>query len=293
MEVSNTMQKKMFDLPAVFWFVLIISCAVSAPTCIQRSDFFKTNGPYDKNLRAMLLSLPAHVTANEGFYKTPFEPGPDIAHGLGMCSRGTTTQACNNCITSVYESLLQSCPNQREAIEWSYKDSLCLVRYSNHLINESLDEDKMWSEYTEYRYNGSLDQTNLTEFKTTWQALMHRVINKVDSSLYAASIQELGSFPFRNIYAIAQCNKDQTKLNCVQCLQHFLSNNSSCCEGIQSGYIARTSCFMQWDLQPFSGLFRNGILPTPPSELHDGHPNSTEKGMYPSFEVCMLCLHHL
>ncbi|CAD5328804.1 unnamed protein product [Arabidopsis thaliana] len=224
----------MVDLRAIFGFVVISSCAVAAPTCIQRSDFFKANGPYDKNLRAMLSSLPSRVKDNEGFYKTPFKPGPNIAHGLGMCSRGTTTQDCSDCITSVSHTLLHTCPNQAEAIDWSSGDSLCL-------------------------------------------ALMDRVINKVDGSLYANSIQELGSFPFRSIYAIAQCNKDLTKLNCEKCLQHLRIDNRSCCRGIQVGYIARTSCFMRWDLQPFLGLFINGMLPTPPSELDNGHSNTTKK----------------
>ncbi|CAA0396230.1 unnamed protein product [Arabidopsis thaliana] len=267
----------MVDLRAIFWFVVISSCAVAAPTCIQRSDFFKANGPYDINLRAMLSSLPSRVKDNEGFYKTPFKPGPNIAHGLGMCSRGTTTQDCSDCITSVSHTLLHTCPNQAEAIDWSSGDSLCLVRYSNHLINGSLDEDIIWAEYIEYKYNTSFGQTNLTEFKSTWQALMDRVINKVDGSLYANSIQELGSFPFRSIYAIAQCNKDLTKLNCEKCLQHLRIDNRSCCRGIQVGYIARTSCFMRWDLQPFLGLFINGMLPTPPSELDNGHSNTTKK----------------
>ncbi|XP_010445177.2 PREDICTED: cysteine-rich receptor-like protein kinase 21 [Camelina sativa] len=265
-------KKKMVDLPAVFWFLLLLisSCAVSTPTCIKRSDFFKANGRYEKNLRAMLLSLPNRVTANECFYKTPFQPGPDIAYGLGMCSRGTTTQACSECIKSVSDNLLQTCPNQTEAIDWSYRDSVCLVRYSNHMIHGSFDYGFLWSDYKEYKDIPA----NLTEFKTTWQTLMRRVINKVDMLLYANSTQELGSSPFPTIYAIAQCNKDLTLSTCNECLQQFLDNNRSCCRGIQGGYIARTSCFMQWDLHPLPQLFGN--LLTPP-ELSNGQTITTKK----------------
>lgn len=249
-ENQNTMgKKKMVDLSAVFWFVLISSCSVSAQKCSKRSDVFTPNSPYDLNRQAVLSFLPSNVTANDGFYKTSSGEDPDIAYGLGMCIPGTESQACSDCIKALSGMLLQNCRNEVEATDWRYNGSLCLVRYSNRLFSGSLDEEIIGS------YNTGEVQVNVTEFEEKWEALMLSVIRKAsflsNSEKYAAGTQMVTVST--NIYGFVQCSKDLSSENCSKCLRQNL-NDRACCRGTQGGSTARMSCFMRWDINPFWGL---------------------------------------
>ncbi|XP_048597054.1 cysteine-rich receptor-like protein kinase 24 [Brassica napus] len=262
---SNTIigKNKMINLLVSFWFVLISTAY--ANTCLNRSGFFAPNGAYDLNRQAMLSTLPSNVTANDGFYTTSTGQDPNRVYGLGMCFPGTEAGSCSDCIIAASNGLVHNCTTQTEAIDWRmYRNTLCLVRYSNRSFYGSLDMQIIRSN------NYTRDfQFNMTDLEITWEALMIGLIDQASSLYYAARTQKLESST-SHVYGVVQCSRDLSLQNCTRCLQQNVIEYTSCCRGTQGGTISRPSCFVRWEVYPFLALLDN----MPPLEK-DGKGVST------------------
>ncbi|CAN6921722.1 unnamed protein product [Brassica oleracea] len=244
----------MINLLVSFWFVLISSAY--ANTCLNRSGFFAPDGTYDLNRRVMLSTLPSNVTANDGFYTTSTGQDPNRVYGLGMCVPGIEAGSCSDCIMAASNGLVQNCTTQIEAIDWRmYRNTLCLVRYSNRSFYGSLDMEIIRHDYNTRDY-----QPNGTDFDMTWEALMVGVIEDVSSTNYAAGRRTL-EFSNTNIYGFMQCSRDISPQNCTRCLQQNVIDYRSCCRGRQGGTVSRPSCFLRWEIFAFLGLPEN--IPPP------------------------------
>ncbi|KAG2248860.1 hypothetical protein Bca52824_088488 [Brassica carinata] len=242
----------MINLLVSFWFVLISSSAY-ANTCLNRSGFFAPDGTYDLNRRVMLSTLPSNVTANDGFYTTSTGQDPNRVYGLGMCVPGIEAGSCSDCIMAASNGLVQNCTTQIEAVDWRmYRNTLCLVRYSNRSDNYTRDF-----------------QFNITDLEITWEALMIGLIDQASSLYYAARTQKLES-SISHVYGVVQCSRDLSLQNCTRCLQQNVIEYTSCCRGRQGGTISRPSCFIRWEVYPFLALLDN----MPPLEK-DGKGVST------------------
>ncbi|KAG5413724.1 hypothetical protein IGI04_001291 [Brassica rapa subsp. trilocularis] len=233
-----------------FWFVLISTAY--ANTCLNRSGFFAPNGAYDLNRQAMLSTLPSNVTANDGFYTTSTGQDPNRVYGLGMCFPGTEAGSCSDCIIAASNGLVHNCTTQTEAIDWRmYRNTLCLVRYSNRSFYGSLDMQIIRSN------NYTRDfQFNMTDLEITWEALMIGLIDQASSLYYAARTQKLESST-SHVYGVVQCSRDLSLQNCTRCLQQNVIEYTSCCRGTQGGTISRPSCFVRWEVYPFLALLDN------------------------------------
>ncbi|RID78540.1 hypothetical protein BRARA_A01354 [Brassica rapa] len=200
----------------------------------------------------MLSTLPSNVTANDGFYTTSTGQDPNRVYGLGMCVPGIEAGSCSDCIMAASNGLVQNCTTQTEAIDWRmYRNTLCLVRYSNRSFYGSLD-----MEITRHDYNTRDYQPNGTDFDMTWEALMV----DVSSTNYAAGRVTLESSN-TNIYGFMQCSRDISPQNCTRCLQQNVIDYRSCCRGRQGGTVSRPSCFLRWEIFAFLGLPEN--IPPP------------------------------
>ncbi|WZY69295.1 hypothetical protein YC2023_001535 [Brassica napus] len=158
----------MEHLPVVTTFYSFPSFTAYANTCLNRSGFFAPDGTYDLNRRVMLSTLPSNVTANDGFYTTSTGQDPNRVYGLGMCVPGIEAGSCSDCIMAASNGLVQNCTTQTEAIDWRmYRNTLCLVRYSNRSFYGSLDMEIIRHDYNTRDY-----QPNGTDFDMTWEALM-------------------------------------------------------------------------------------------------------------------------
>ncbi|KAL0727221.1 hypothetical protein Bca4012_023314 [Brassica carinata] len=201
----------------------------------------------------MLSSLPSNVTANDGFYTTlATGQDPNRVYGLGMCLPGTEEQSCSDCIMAASNGLVQNCTTQTEAIDWRmYRNTLCLVRYSNRSFYGSLD-----MEIIREGSNTRDFQPNATDFDMTLEALMIGLIEEVSSLYFAAGTETLESSN-TNIYGFVQCSRDLSIENCTKCLQENVIEYRSYYSGRQGGIISRPSCFVRWEIFTFLGLFDN------------------------------------
>ncbi|KAH0941659.1 LOW QUALITY PROTEIN: hypothetical protein HID58_001296 [Brassica napus] len=214
---------------------------------------------FDTNRGLLLSSLASNVSGRGGFYNSSVGQGSDRVYAVGMCIPGTEPKVCSNCIHLASNELMETCPNQTEGLLWFEKETLCMIRYSNRLFFGTLEMEPSYKVY-----NTAAFQVNLTEFDNTWEALMLRVIAQATSSsnpmYYGAGIQKIGTS--RNIYAFVLCSKDISPWNCAKCLRQNVDDYRSCCSGKQGGLTMRLSCFMEWDLYPFFGVFQNQTSPT-------------------------------
>ncbi|KAL0873514.1 hypothetical protein Bca101_023219 [Brassica carinata] len=250
------------NLLPILWFFLVGFHAASAHKCGE-TGFFIPHGKFDTNRGLLLSSLASNVSGRGGFYNASVGQGSDQVYAVGMCIPGTDPNVCSNCINLASKELIEKCPNQTEGLLWFEKETLCMIRYSNRLFFGTLEMGQSYKVY-----NTADFQVNLTEFDNTWEDLMLRVIDQATSSsnpmYYGAGIQKIGTS--RNIYAFVLCSKDISPWNCAKCLRQNVHDYRSCCSGKQGGLTLRLSCFMEWDLYPFFGVFQNVTSPTPPPE---------------------------
>ncbi|KAL0834713.1 hypothetical protein Bca101_086602 [Brassica carinata] len=232
----------------------------------SETGFFIPHGKFDTNRGLLLSSLASNVSGRGGFYNSSVGQGSDRVYAVGMCIPVTEPKICSNCIHLASNELMETCPNQTEGLLWFEKETLCMIRYSNRLFFGTLEMEPSYKVY-----NTAAFQVNLTEFDNTWEALTLRVIAQATSSsnpmYYGAGIQKIGTS--RNIYAFVLCSKDISPWNCAKCLRQNVYDYS----GKQGGLTMRLSCFMEWDLYPFFGVFQNQTSPT--THKKDSKKNST------------------
>ncbi|CAF2070922.1 unnamed protein product [Brassica oleracea] len=237
----------------------------------SETGFFIPHGKFDTNRGLLLSSLASNVSGRGGFYNSSVGQGSDRVYAVGMCIPVTEPKICSNCIHLASNELMETCPNQTEGLLWFEKETLCMIRYSNRLFFGTLEMEPSYKVY-----NTAAFQVNLTEFDNTWEALTLRVIAQATSSsnpmYYGAGIQKIGTS--RNIYAFVLCSKDISPWNCAKCLRQNVYDYRSCCSRKQGGGLTmRLSCFMEWDLYPFFGVFQNQTSPT--THKKDSKKNST------------------
>ena len=249
--------KNLLPILCIFLVGFHVACAHKC----SETGFFIPHGKFDTNRCLLLSSLASNVSGRGagGFYNSSVGQGSDRVYAVGMCIQGTEPKICSNCIHLASNELMETCPNQTEGLLWFEKETLCMIRYSNRFFFGTLEMEPSYKVY-----NTAAFQVNLTEFDNTWEALMLRVITQATSSsnpMYCgAGIQKIGTS--RNIYAFVLCSKDISPWNCAKCLRQNVYDYRSCCSGKQGGLTMRLSCFMEWDLYPFFGVFQNQTSPT-------------------------------
>ncbi|WRX22291.1 Serine-threonine/tyrosine-protein kinase [Theobroma cacao] len=241
---------------------------------------FTTNSTYGKNLDLFLSSLPANVSRNGGFYRTTIGQGSNVVHGLALCRGDTSSEACSNCVNLRVREIKASCPNQTEALLWE-GDVVCLVRYANRSIFETLELEPSQAGYNT---GNILSVTwNVTPFYHIWDNLMdglvERASNGTSSLKFATGIANV---ELEKIYALMQCTPDISQKDCKACLNQTVDQYQRCCLGQRGGYVLTPNCHFRWDLYPFFDSSDDTLNLNPPPP-HISPPlsatnNSTNRG---------------
>ncbi|ESQ38361.1 hypothetical protein EUTSA_v10028508mg [Eutrema salsugineum] len=237
--------------------ILITLDSVSSQICLNGS--FRPNPTYDLNRRRILSFLASNVTSHNGFFNSSMGQDPNRIFIIAMCIPGTKPDTCSGCIKDASESLSQSCPNQTDAYTW--QDS-CMVRYSNISFSASYDIGPSQDLYSPGDIN-----SNVTVFDRIGEDLMARTITADPlrthgHKYYAADVASLTAF--LTMYAMMQCTPNLFPGHCGFCLRAILQDYESCCRKKKSGTVTTPSCFIRWDLHPFSGAFENITLQSLP-----------------------------
>ncbi|CAH8335740.1 unnamed protein product [Eruca vesicaria subsp. sativa] len=241
--------------------------------CDDTAGTFKRSSPYDKNLRLINSTLASNVTNHNGWSNGSIGlGGPNIVYNMGMCSSGAGPDACSSCINDAFNSLLQTCPSQTDAFSWVGDEIICLVRYSSKSFSGVL----ALKPFDQFHNNFDIRKEDQKGFDSVWDGLMSRMITSASSSVRNSSsnssssssqlslssskyyAKDVSPVPiYGNITVLMQCTPDISSKDCKLCLETSVSYYKNELHGKKGCIILRPSCFLRWELFPFSGVFDN------------------------------------
>ncbi|KAL4628565.1 hypothetical protein ACB092_05G248500 [Castanea dentata] len=179
-----------------------------------------------------------------GFYNFSAGESPNKVNAIVLCRGDVSTDVCRACINESSSTLLQSCPNQKEAIIWAEK---CVLRYSNRSIFNMLDIDPLLG------YYNIGDVPDVQAFNKALRPLLDSLRNRTASgnSTHKFALQSVPVPNFETIYALLECTPDLSRLDCNNCLSQVQVYIPRCCNGKQGGRFVTPSCDIRYEIYSF------------------------------------------
>lgn len=189
-----------------------------------------------------LLSMLVSGTVQNGFLATSYGSGNDQVYGLAQCRGDVSTTDCAACIRDARANASDACPTQTGATIWY---DYCFLKYDTTNFLGQVDTSGL------YLYNTQ----NVTD-PATFNKRLGALMDKIDSEAVEAGNNGLGKgeselSPFETIYALVQCTRDLSNLNCAQCLSIAISNFPVICDNRRGCRVLYGSCYVRYELYPF------------------------------------------
>ncbi|KAG2688134.1 hypothetical protein I3760_09G080400 [Carya illinoinensis] len=239
---------------------IVLSLHFVTPTAQQincGTGNYTSNSAYRANLVGLLASMSSNTKIDYGFYNFTAGENSDKVNAIALCRGDFTPDKCRSCINSTSQSLLQSCPNQKEAISLGGD---CTVRYSNRSIFGVMEENPMLAFYNVQ------NASNVEAFNNVLRPLLDRLRNSTarGSSTRKFALKSEPAPDFQTIYSLMQCTPDLSSLDCNNCLLRLSGYTSSCCNGQKVGGVFVTpSCYLRYDLYSFYDPAAESPPPSP------------------------------
>ncbi|PHT56184.1 hypothetical protein CQW23_04670 [Capsicum baccatum] len=213
--------------------------------CVGNGDNYTENSAYQKNLDSLLSNLSSKIDSY-GFYYASIGENTDKVSGIVLCRGDVELQQCRSCVNNVARKLVQSCPNQKEALG-GYDE--CSLQYSN---NQSIIETKSFSS-TYYIWN-PVNASKPEEFNQKLKTLLDDLRNRAaDGGPYRKySSGNVTGPDDQTIYALVQCTPDLSPQDCINCLTEAYGNMPNCpCLGKRGGRIIGPRCNFRYESSQF------------------------------------------
>ncbi|KAI3461813.1 hypothetical protein Pfo_018476 [Paulownia fortunei] len=225
-------------------FFLYICTAESAdPSAYFCNDGSKTNGStqISRNINNLLAKLVSGTVQN-GFTATSYGEGEAQIFGLAQCRGDVSRDDCSGCIQDAANDIRRLCPNQADARIWY---DYCFLRYKTVSFFGEVDTSGI------YFYNVE-NVTDTDVFNKKLGALM----DQIRSEAIRPAQKGLGKgksniSPFLTLYALVQCTRDLSELNCAQCLAIAVGNFPRFCDNKKGCRVLYSSCYVRYELYPF------------------------------------------
>ncbi|XP_004492208.1 cysteine-rich repeat secretory protein 55 [Cicer arietinum] len=227
---------------------LLFLCISSAKSQDPLGEFCNKNtnisigGKLSTNIDKLLAEL-ALKTPSTSFIATSYGKDQEKVYGLAQCRGDINTQDCSNCIQDATRQIRQRCPNQADARIWY---DYCFLRYSNKSFIADVD-----TSFGIFYFNVE-NVTDPEDFNKKLGALMDQIRGE------AVMHKEKGIgkgksmlSPFVTLYALVQCTRDLSEINCAQCLAIAVNNFSTFCNNRKGCRVLYSSCYVRYELYPF------------------------------------------
>ncbi|GFP94683.1 cysteine-rich receptor-like protein kinase 26 [Phtheirospermum japonicum] len=208
---------------------------------------YTLNSTYSNNLDTALSSIPANIGIS-GFYNASAgSRNPDIAYAIALCRGDVQPPTCRECIREITTALRTSCPNQKQAIDWS-ESEFCMLRYSdeNMLGILATEPARFW--WIEKNASSPM------EFMRDLRRLLE------DLRGQAAGGGSVSS-----------------------CLTEAAADLPSCCDRRIRARVSRPSCYLQYETHPFYNETRIQELVFVPPPLPPFAPGTPSLSPMPPF----------
>ncbi|KAF5474680.1 hypothetical protein F2P56_006560 [Juglans regia] len=224
--------------------ILLFVTSTAQRHCFQTGNY-TSNSTYRANLVGLLASMSSNTTIDYLFYNFTAGEKDDKVNAIAVCRGYVTPEGCRRCINSTTQELLQSCPNQKEAIQWSGD---CTVRYSNRSIFGVLEVQPMMASYNVQ------NPPDPKEFYKVLRPLLDRLRNStaLGNSTRKFALGSVAAPNFQTIQSHLQCTPDLNWLDCNNCLQQLSEYTTTCCGGQKVGGVFVTpSCYIRYEIYSF------------------------------------------
>ncbi|KAL2467189.1 Cysteine-rich receptor-like protein kinase 10 [Abeliophyllum distichum] len=227
--------------------------------CLNNGSYTR-NSTYKTNLDKFLSSVSSNIDRN-GFYHASMGENSDRVNAIVLCRGDVQLDACRTCVDNAITSVLQLCPNQKQAILWN---EVCMIRYSNESIFG------IPAAYPRLRPPTILFVPNQDQFTKELNRLLESLRPRAASggSLKKIAAGNLTGPDFMRIYALVQCTPDITRQDCQVCLTQIGLDIL----GATGDRVLAPSCNLRYGTTPFFNDTRIETInlqettPPPPSD---------------------------
>ena len=232
---------------------------------------FTANSTFQSNLKQLLTYLSSNATRNIESYNATASTGNsvDTVYGLYVCRGDLPADACQSCVASATEDIVERCPSNKVVVGW-YDE--CTLRYSNQYFFSSMVTDPavfLWN-----TQNVS-DQAGLNQLvRTTMNDLASGIAN-VRTGAKKFGTKEANFTVLQTLYTLAQCTPDLSGFDCNRCLQIAIQTLPNCCGGKQGGRVLYPSCIVRFEVYPF---YQKGNTSAPTLGPPPPSPGTETKG---------------
>ncbi|KAL9146580.1 hypothetical protein ABFS82_13G119800 [Erythranthe guttata] len=222
-------------------FLILRNRLASGTSVCSNNGNYTSNSMYKANLNTVLLTyIPINFNSTIGFYSTSAGQTPDKVNALVLCRSDVHYSTCVECIRNATDELLQTCPNQKQAICWH---EVCMLRYSDKDIYGTLEAGFGYYWVTQY-----VNVTSPVSFKqslgTLLDGLQYQAAN--GGSLRKIAAGNATAPDFQTIYSLVQCTPDLSAYDCITCLIR-LRDLQSYFNGFKGVGVAFPSCTVRYE----------------------------------------------
>ncbi|KAK2991883.1 hypothetical protein RJ640_026753 [Escallonia rubra] len=213
--------------------------------CIDDTGNFTTNSTYKTNLETLLSSLSSNrTTFPYGFYNSSVGQTPDAVNAIAYCRGDVEEDDCRRCVIDSSHNLTQSCPNKKEAIQWS--DS-CMLRYSSRSILRRVETGPP------IVYCNANNYTDIDRFNDLLGNLLEKARGEAaaDGPFRKFGTVNATAPGFTRMYVLVQCTPDLTEAQCNVCLDTAATYIQKFCDARRGSVIFTPSCNLRHELYPF------------------------------------------
>jgi hypothetical protein len=190
-----------------------------------------------------LLSSLVSKTASNGFTATSYGQGQDQVFGLSQCRGDVDSTDCASCIQDAAKQIRQRCPNQADARIWY---DYCFLRYNNKSFAGQVD-----TSFGIFYWNVD-NVSDPDNFNKYLGALMDEIKKQaVEPKNEGLGKGETKVSQFVTLYALVQCTRDLSPLDCAQCLAIAVGNFETFCNNRKGCRVLYSSCYVRYELYPF------------------------------------------
>nr|GMD18741.1 cysteine-rich repeat secretory protein 55-like [Ipomoea batatas] len=201
------------------------------------------NSQTSTNILKLLTNL-VPAASKAGYATAAYGGSGNKIYGLGQCRGDVSSKDCSSCIQEAAKEIRKRCPDRVDARIWY---EYCFLRYT--------DEEFFGEVDTGY----GILYANVANV-TDPESFNKKLGNLVDGISKAAVVPEnrgLGKgktklSDFLTLYALVQCTRDLSPVNCAQCLAIAVGNNfPGFCNEKKGCRVLYSSCYVRYELYPF------------------------------------------
>ncbi|XP_062081022.1 cysteine-rich repeat secretory protein 55-like [Humulus lupulus] len=168
----------------------------------------------------------------------------DRVYGLAQCRGDVSTKDCSSCVQDAAKEIKQRCPNEADARIWY---DYCFLRYNSKssFIGEVNTSPGIL-------YANVKNVSDPETFKKVLGALMDQKRGEaVEPRNEGLGKGETQLSPLSTLYALVQCTRDLSQIDCAQCLALAVENFDHFCDNKKGCRVLYSSCYVRYELYPF------------------------------------------